>query len=133
MRPAKKKKTEKPQPITRPILRKELSKLDAKIEGVHKELDAKIDNRVDSAVVSMKDYADSRFNQLSRKMDEVFERMDEGFRKTDEWFAFLANKLDQSVKGIVDIIERQAAETIAVTKRVDNHEERIVVLEEKMN
>jgi division protein CdvB (Snf7/Vps24/ESCRT-III family) len=86
-----------------------IDRLDAKIDGVEKRLESKIDITFQLA----KDYTDSRFTQLDQKMDKMLK------------------KLDVSVKGIVEMIERTTGNLPALKQQVDDHEQRIVKLEER--
>ena len=131
--PAKKNTT--PRYVTKEILRKEITRidtkidkvtnrLDLKIDGVEKRLNTKIDNveyrlntkidsKVDIAVQSMKDYSDSRFTQLDQKMDTMLK------------------KLDMTERGIMEMLQHTYGEHIMLKEKVDEHEQRIVKLEER--
>ena len=68
--PAKKNTT--PKYVTKEILKKETNRLEETIKKEINRLDAKIEWKADEAVQSMKDYTDSRFNQLDQKMEKRF-------------------------------------------------------------
>ena len=123
----KKQKNTMPNYVTKEILKKELSKwekrlntkieggdqrLDAKIDGVEERLDAKIDAKVDSAVQSMKDYTDSRFNQLDTKLNQRFDKVEHYFEELTGMFVQQNKKIDTSLK------------------QLKNHEQRITKLEQ---
>ena len=84
-------------------------RLDAKIDQVEKRLDDKID----IAVESMKVYTDVKFSQVQSS------------------FQLLGDKLDTSVKGIVNLIERGMGNQAKIEDSVQNHEQRISYLETK--
>jgi len=131
----KKKNNTEPQYVTKEILKQELTKsekrltgkigsldskidtvekrLDAKIDGVEQRLDAKIDAKVDSAVQSMKDYTDSRFNQLDTKLNQRFDKVEHYFEELTGMFVQQNKKIDTSLK------------------QLKNHEQRITKLEEQ--
>ena len=103
-------------------------RLDAKIDQVEKRLDAKIDkldakidqveirldDKIDIAVESMKAYTDVKFSQVQSS------------------FQLLGDKLDTSVKGIVNLIERGMGNQAKIEDSVQNHEQRISYLETKI-
>ena len=122
-----KQKTAVPRYVTREILKKELSasgkrldvkidKLDVKIDNVEKRLDTKID----ASTQSMKDYADSRFTQLNTKIDGVAQKMETRFDKFERYFEQLVGMFVQQNKKIDGSLDR-----------LEDHEHRIGVLEEK--
>lgn len=139
--------TSKQKPVSREILVKELSalekRLDAKSDSAVRSMKEYTDSRwkqldakSDSAVQSMKEYTDSRWKQLDAKfgaIDRRFTKM-EGLlqnsigalgKKIDN----LGMNLDISVKGLVEMIERNAGEMAGVETRLDNHERRLKLVE----
>ncbi|MBI5476141.1 MAG: hypothetical protein HY964_05320 [Ignavibacteriales bacterium] len=84
-----------------------INNLDIKIDSVEKRLDAKID----FSTQSMKDYTNSKFNQMQHNFDK------------------LNNKLDVAVKGIVEMLERSIGYQSKNEMRLDDHENRITLLE----
>lgn len=135
------KKNSTPDYITKVIFKKEINRLDAKIDEATNRLDAKIDAvekrldaKIDAAVQSMKDYTDSRFNQLELRMDNLEARMDKLEARMDRMEGKLdrvIEKLDSSVRGLVDLIERSIGNQLELRQQLENHEKRIVKLEER--
>ncbi len=120
------KKATTPKYVTNDVFKKEIKRLDKKIDGVEKRLDAKIDSvekhldakidsKVDAAVQSMKDYTDSRFNQLDLKLNDFQQNI---FRK-----------LDMSERGIMKMLENIYDTQVKFAEKVEDHEQRIIRLE----
>jgi len=86
-----------------------IDKLDAKIDQV----EIRLDDKIDIAVESMKAYTDVKFSQVQSS------------------FQLLGDKLDTSVKGIVNLIERGMGNQAKIEDSVQNHEQRICLLETK--
>ena len=123
--------TSKQKPVTREILNKELSGLENRFEA-----------KIDSAVQSMKQYTDSRWKQVDAKFDAKFDAVDHRFTRMEglmqNSFGALGKKIDNlgmklsiSVKGLVEMTERNAGGMAGVETRLDNHELRITTLEAK--
>ena len=87
-----------------------IDKLDAKIDQV----EIRLDDKIDIAVESMKAYTDVKFSQVQSS------------------FQLLGDKLDTSVKGIVNLIERGMGNQAKIEDSVQNHEQRISYLETKI-
>ena len=101
-------------------VKKEFQQVGKKIKETEKRLDAKIDqveirldDKIDIAVESMKAYTDVKFSQVQSS------------------FQLLGDKLDTSVKGIVNLIERGMGNQAKIEDSVQNHEQRISYLETK--
>ena len=106
------------QYVTKEVLRKELS-----------VTERRLDSKIDAAVQSMKEYTDSRFTHLDTKIDGVEHRLDGKINALQRSIHLLGDKLDTSVKGIVQLIERSIGKYSEVDQRLDNHERRITALE----
>ncbi len=96
------------------LLDTKIDKLDTKLDNIEKRLDVKIDqvekrldDKIDIAVESMKAYTDVKFSQVQSS------------------FQLLGDKLDTSVKGIVNLIERGMGNQAKIEDSVQNHEQRI--------
>ena len=100
-------------------------RLDSKIDAVGQRLDAKIDSKVDEAAYSFKEYVDSPIGQVQMSMGEM--RQDINGIRLD--ISKIGDKLDISVNGIVEMLERSIGKQAELNERVDNHERRITALE----
>ena len=103
-------------------------RLDTKIDQVEQRLEFKIDSKVDIATQSMKDYVDIKFD----RMQNNFNQIQNNFNQTQTNFNQLGSKLDTAVKGIVDMIERSIGNQAKIEDSVQNHEQRILLLETKI-
>ncbi len=115
-----KKKTTAPEYVTREILKEEIS-------ASEQRLDAKIDSKVDSAVQSMKEYTDSRIQQVNMNIKEVGESV----HHLQQIVEKQGEKTDRYFEGIVKMIEGLHGRESIVEERLQDHEECITVLEEK--
>ena len=138
-----KKKTTAPEYVTREILKEEINRLDTKIDGVEKRLDTKIDgveNRLDAKIdgvekrldakietstQSLKDYTDSRIQQVNLNIKEVGDSVHSLQQIVEKQGA----KTDRYFEGIVKMIEGLHGRESIVEDRLKDYGERITVLE----
>ena len=97
-----KKSSLKVEMITRDILVEELSASERRTEDKLATLEHRVDAKVDSAVQSMKDYTDSRFNQLDTKLTGRFDKMDQRFDKLERYFEQLVGMFNENGKKLND-------------------------------
>ena len=119
------------------LLKKDIERLDEKVDRVEKRLEVKIETETQS----MKDYIDSRISPVNLKMDNMQQSMDsmqqsmgsmqQSMGSMQQSINHLGEKLDTSVKGIVQLIERSMGTQSQLEERVDDHDRRIEVLEAK--
>ncbi len=120
-----KKKTTAPAYLTREILKKEISasekRLDAKITGLDVKVDKieqRLDAKIDIATEVMKAHINSRIAHVDTRFDGLEQKMETRFNKSERYFEQLVGMVVQQNKKIDRSLER-----------LENHEERITVLE----
>ena len=115
------KRTTTPEYVTRKILKEEISaseqRLGARITAT--------DGKIEITAQSLKDYTDSRFNQL----DTRIKTMDSTIKTLDTKIDGMDAKMTRYFEGIGSILEGLTGTSTATRDRLDNHEQRITALE----
>ena len=114
-------------------------RLDTKIDDVRKGLDSKIDG-VNKGLIQKIDETEKRLNtRMDSQIDMQTELLKDfvGFRLSQSETRFQTNlgnlekKLDVSVKGLVEMIERSYLQFARFDEAFKSHERRLVALESK--
>jgi len=109
------------QHVTRKILKEEISaseqRLGARITA--------IDGKIETTAQSLKDYTDSRFIQL----DSRIKTMDSTIKTLDTKIDGMDAKMTRYFEGIGSMLEGLTGTSAATRDRLNNHEQRITVLE----
>ena len=115
------KRTTTPEYVTRKILKEEISASEQRLGARITTLDGKIE----TTAQSLKDYTDSRFNQL----DTRIKTMDSTIKTLDTKIDGIDAKMTRYFEGIGSMLEGLTGTSAAIRDRLDNHEQRITVLE----
>jgi hypothetical protein len=113
-----------------------ISQVNHRIDKFEKKDDARVhvaDERSDSVDGKLSNI-EKRFRDIDVRfdgMDGRFDGMDKRFDSIDVRFDKLHHKLEISIHGLVELIERRSGEIVGVEGQLDNHEQRIKVLETK--
>ena len=139
-----------PEYVTRKILKEEISAseqrlgaritaIDGKIETTAQSLKDYTDNRfnqldtkIETTAQSLKDYTDSRFIQLDSRIkttDSTIKTMDSTIKTLDTKIDRMDAKMTRYFEGIGSMLESLTGTSAAIRDRLDNHEQRITVLE----
>ena len=91
--------------------------------------------KMKDAIIKLDNKIDNKIDGLRSEMNERFNRVDEKFNRVDERFDEVLNREDKIFKSLSDL-ETDNTMGAGASKRHDdklkNHEERIVVAEEKL-
>ena len=97
-------------------------------------LESKMDNKID-ALDNKVNGLDNKVDRLDNKVDRLEGKMDERFDEVDERFNEVLNREDKIFKTLGDLETDNTMGAGASRRqedRLENHEERIVVAEEKL-
>jgi flagellar capping protein FliD len=129
-----------PEYVTREILKEEISasekrltaKIGEEISGVEKRLTVTLNSKIESTTQSLKEYTDSRFNQLDTKiktLDSTIKTLDSTVKTLDTKIDGMDAKMTRYFEGIGSMLEGLTGTSAEIRDRLDNHEQRITMLE----
>ena len=129
--------------ITRKILKEEISASEQRLGAKIVDLDVKTDNienrlgvkiialntKIETTAQSLKEYTDSRFNQLDTRIKTT----DSSIKAMDSKIEGMDARMTRYFEGIVKMLERLTGTSAATRERLDDHEQRIIALEKRKN